>query len=110
MPTRAPTHTPGRALPLPEAQHVTPGTERLSPSRRGYDRVWTRARRMFLRRHPMCEAPGCNRPAEDVHHVIPLQKCNNRLDFANLQALCHSCHSRVTGEERAKNTQKEAKT
>ncbi len=78
---------------------VTPQVDRSSPSRRGYDRAWQRLRRWFLMRHPLCEhceRKGRATPATEVDHVVPIRAGGPRLDQANLQALCKSCHSRKT--------------
>lgn len=84
MPTRPPTHKPRRA-------RLSDG--RPSASARGYDAHWRRLRLVVLEARPMCEAPGCNRPAEHVDHrdgdVLNLSE-------ANLVPLCHGCHSRKT--------------
>lgn len=42
----------------------------------------------------LCEC-GCGQLAQDAHHIIDRRK---RPDFAfgNLEALTHSCHSRIT--------------
>lgn len=55
-----------------------------------------------LRHSPLCADPyreGCHQPATDVHHVKD-HHGNEFLfwDFNNLESLCHSCHSRITGE------------
>ena len=55
---------------------------------------------MYLAEHPLCE--DCielgwfDRSAVDVHHVLKLSAGGARLDFANMRALCHSCHSKRT--------------
>jgi 5-methylcytosine-specific restriction protein A len=67
---------------------------RQSASRRGYDAVWRRFRRMFLRRNPLCAK--CGALAEDVHHVSPLSHGGDRLVSQNCLALCHACHSAET--------------
>ena len=55
---------------------------------------WRKARRMFLRRHPLCCNPHGlhDRPeaATDVDHIIPRsERSDLAFDFDNLQALCH---------------------
>ena len=69
-----------------------------SPSARGYDSKWNKARKIFLAQHPLCAI--CGAPATDVDHIIP-HKGNKKLfwDQSNWQALCHSCHSRKTARE-----------
>lgn len=63
---------------------------------------WANVRRAYLSSvHHICEE--CGRPAEQVHHKEPLmeedyfvnfEKCYG---FANLIALCRSCHNRKPG-------------
>jgi len=70
---------------------------------------WRRLRRWFLNRNTLCADPfgthadaGTIVPAEHVDHIKPRR---DRPDLAfnpeNLQALCHSCHSRKTRQETA---------
>lgn len=71
-----------------------------TPTQRGYDARWRRFRLHFLAQHPMCEAPGCQYPANEVDHVVPHR--GDRVLFwdpTNLQALCQSCHSAKTARE-----------
>jgi 5-methylcytosine-specific restriction protein A len=74
---------------------------RASANKRGYGSRWRRLRRMVLARQPLCvicEQHGRIEPAVDVHHIRA--KRDGGLDtFENLQALCHSCHSKVTNAE-----------
>ncbi len=94
MPSRPDTHRPAKAAT--EYQHAAPRQERYrpSPDKRGYDAVWARVRRMYLRRHPVCSR--CRNPASEVHHVETIRNGGARLDASNLEALCKSCHSRET--------------
>ena len=82
-------------------------------ARRGFDaevnfyqsREWRRVRAAFLREHPLCEAceaRGRVVPAVVADHVHPLKDGGLRFDWANLQALCVSCHNRKTAGETAK--------
>lgn len=61
---------------------------------------WTMTRRRQLRDHPLCETPGCDRNATDVHHIVDLSDGGDPWDPANLQSLCHVCHARITGGAR----------
>jgi len=71
-----------------------------------YDRArWkhplTGNRAAKLRKNPVCADPfreKCHEAATDVHHIVD-HEGNEKLfwDFGNLEALCHSCHSRITG-------------
>jgi 5-methylcytosine-specific restriction protein A len=57
---------------------------------------------MVLRREPLCRE--CRKldiltPATDIDHVTP-RSAGGSDEVDNLQALCHSCHSRKTARER----------
>ncbi|MFN2388019.1 MAG: HNH endonuclease signature motif containing protein [Actinomycetota bacterium] len=69
--------------------------ERGSAAARGYNAQWRRVRIMYLRRHPLCER--CEPPAEHVHHRDQQAKGPQRFDFANLEALCETCHMQHHG-------------
>lgn len=82
---------------------VHKGEDRLRAAERGYDAKWRRARKRFLRKHPLCEEclrqdPPVYREATVVDHIKP-----HRGDYAlfwdesNWQALCKKCHDRKTG-------------
>lgn len=69
---------------------------------RGYSGHWLRVRKYHLAASPlcvMCFARGWTVPATDVDHITPLSRGGTN-DPANLQSLCHSCHSSKTGRER----------
>src|SRR5687768_6538332 len=58
--------------------------------------AWARLRRYVLSQQPLCaecERQGRIRASLDVDHVDN-DASNN--DLSNLEALCHSCHSRKT--------------
>jgi len=74
----------------------TSDDRRPGSSYRGYDRNWRRLRLWYLRRNPICQWPGCNKPASQVDHVVPISHGGSRTDPANLQSLCHSHHSLKT--------------
>jgi 5-methylcytosine-specific restriction endonuclease McrA len=65
-----------------------PAPKRPSAAARGYGPTWRRLRLLKLARTPTCEM--CDRAAVHVDH-----KDNNQTNnkWANLQSLCHSCHS-----------------
>lgn len=72
-------------------------TSRMTPSQRGYDSRWQRARAAYLRAHPlcvMCQAAGHVEPATVVDHIEP-HRGDRQLfwDEANWQSLCAHCHS-----------------
>jgi 5-methylcytosine-specific restriction protein A len=61
----------------------------------GYGRKWRRVRDRFIQAHPTCDL--CDAPAADVHHRdhrSPTEGGAN--EWSNLQALCRSCHRRLT--------------
>lgn len=73
-----------------------------TPSSRGYDRTWAKARKVYLLQHPLCEE--ClkeNRitPAREVHHIVALRDGGDRLNQENFMAVCRDCHRRLTMEE-----------
>ena len=70
--------------------------ERASASQRGYGARWRRLRLLVLHRAPLCRE--CGRAATDVDHILP-RRMGGTDDMANLQPLCHSCHSRKTARE-----------
>ena len=76
-----------------------------SPSKRGYDAAWRKFRDLFIMQRPLCEIcqkEGGLTPTEEVHHIVPLAEGGARLDPKNCQALCKSCHSKITAEWRKK--------
>lgn len=89
---------PGRTYrpPPPPADDAGPRKPRL------YDRrAWRDgARPLKLRRNPLCERcllAGDHKPAEHVHHRIDVAEDESlAYDLANLESLCHECHSRET--------------
>jgi 5-methylcytosine-specific restriction protein A len=73
--------------------------ERGNSAARGYGATWRRLRRMFLDANPICVDPFGSHGASvvlatDVDHIVPRPAGGN--EWQNLQALCHSCHSRKT--------------
>lgn len=94
-------------MPLAPPKHRPPGQKtaaqrmqefdkaRGSTTVRGYDEPWKRLRVAFLKRHPNCK--DCGDRATDVDHIETVRaRPDRRLDWRNLRALCHSCHSRRT--------------
>ena len=65
---------------------------------RGYGGDWPRVRLAVLAEEPMCRACG-EQPATDVDHIVPMAQGGSQWDWANLQPLCHRCHSAKTMRE-----------
>jgi hypothetical protein len=57
-------------------------------------KAWKWLRRVKLTADPLCEL--CGKPATDVDHKASINAGGDRHDMANLQSLCHECHSRKT--------------
>ena len=87
MPSKPPTHKPPR-VSLPDG--------RPSASARGYGVEWRRLRLTILAQRPVCEHCDCQ-ASEDIDHIVPLERGGTN-EPNNLQALCHSCHSRKTAK------------
>lgn len=84
----------GRCEKHPYKPHLE--DRRVSAARRGYDHRWVKLREFYLVRHPVCELKHhCKGdPAVLVDHKIPISLApTRRLDQANLQSLCMSCHN-----------------
>ena len=89
-------------------QFQSPDSRQAMASRhsRGYDSVWTRYAKLYLKQNPlcrMCEAEGRTELATLVDHIQPLRlRPDLRLDPENLQPLCRSCHAvKTAGETRS---------
>lgn len=97
MPSRPPTYRPpGRDAAARRAADAARG----SSSERGYSSRWQRFRLVYLAEHPLCEVcktAGRVEAATDVHHIDGRGPLGERgYDPANLESLCHSCHSKKT--------------
>lgn len=88
MPNRIPNHQTPRLK-------VDKADDRPSAWQRGYDATWRAIRANHLVNNPMCV--WCGRRAQHVDHIIPRRKGGTD-DSANLQSLCHSCHSSKTAK------------
>jgi hypothetical protein len=64
-------------------------------------RAWSKA--VIARAHGICEMPGCGRRERRMFadHIVEVgDDPSRRLDPANGQCLCGSCHTRKTAAER----------
>ena len=83
------------------AMRPRPREDRESACKRGYDRKWAKARRMYLSASPLCvecEVNGRLVPATVVDHIVPHRGDRGLFwDVTNWQALCAMHHSQKTG-------------
>lgn len=84
-------------------QKINRNTNRGTASDRGYDAQWSKARKAYLKRYPLCEQ--CEKdskitPAVLVHHVKPIDEGGARLDPRNFMSCCRDCHERIHGRKR----------
>lgn len=92
-------------MPLTQEQQRQRLIDAARPSShaRGYDRAWAKLRARYLQQHPLCAAcseHGKATPATVVHHLTRIShQRHQRLNPANLQALCTTCHNRITATE-----------
>ena len=86
--------------PRNRQRHAQHDAQRATAAQRGYDATWQRLRLRYLMQHPLCAEcarQGRVTAATDVHHIVPRRDGGPDED-SNLMALCHACHSRVTGQ------------
>ncbi len=95
---------------LPKSPPTTKGPVHGAPSvprrataaSRGYNHRWVKFRKRYLARSPLCQhclAKGRTTVATDIDHILPMNDGGSQYDEANLQPLCHSCHSRKTAQD-----------
>ena len=96
MPWRVKVYRPIHLRTAANNERTTP--HRASAAKRGYGRRWRKLRLIILRRDPICMSSGCERPSEEVDHIVP--RAQGGADSgANLQGLCKTHHSRKTARE-----------
>lgn len=73
--------------------------ERRNTKQYGYDNAWRKLSERVRKEQPLCqtcEKDGIVTPAEDVHHVVPIDEAPwLRLDRSNLMAVCKACHQKI---------------
>jgi hypothetical protein len=82
---------------------------RLPSSQRGYDRKWRALADAYSAENPLCEhckKAGLVTPMTEVDHILPFDGLDDplRLDWDNLQSLCHPCHQQKTAEDQRDTT------
>ena len=107
MPIRAPricscgkTVASGAVCPCRAKRKAEADASRPSAAVRGYDAAWRRVRADFLKRHPWCRHPGCNKPATEADHVLSVaERPDLRLSWSNLRPFCKPHHSQRTARD-----------
>ena len=95
MPSAIKRHIPALLQAKPKTLKQRKGNRTLALN----NAAWRRLRESVLRDEPLCRrcaAEGRLVPATDVDHIDNDAGNNQR---ANLQSLCHSCHSIKTNED-----------
>ncbi len=95
-PKKARRRKSGRTNRFRPAPPIIAGHKRIYDSAR-----WRRLRRSVIGRDPWCADPEARHarpePATEVHHLVEARADPARFfQRENLQALCRSCHSRMT--------------
>jgi 5-methylcytosine-specific restriction enzyme A len=99
MPYRPPSTCPTPGCPTTTTGGPCPTHRTRYPRSPIYNtQRWRRMRKQVLREQPWCSHPGCNNPATDVDHIVPLPD-GAAFDRANLQPLCKRHHSQKTQRE-----------
>ena len=69
-----------------------------SKKKTALDIVYTQLRKVFLSKHPSCEAnlKGCTNVATDVHHTFwGSERGSTYLEVNTWKAVCRTCHSQI---------------
>lgn len=61
---------------------------------------WAMTRQRVLFEQPLCATDGCDELSTDVHHIVDLEAGGDPWARSNLEAHCHSCHSKITIQSR----------
>ena len=81
------------------AHKMTDNDRGRASSRERYGKNWQKLRKLVIERDPVCTAPGCLEPTDEVDHIVRTSKGgDDSLD--NLQGLCRRCHRTKTTAER----------
>jgi 5-methylcytosine-specific restriction protein A len=77
-----------------------PDRTRGTATQRGYDRQWTKLRKVIFERDlGLCQDPeGCDNFGEEVDHIVPFKGLADpkRLEPSNLRLLCRHHHAKKT--------------
>ena len=87
--------------------------KRANSNQRGYDYQWSKFRKWFLNKNPLCKMcldEGFAKEANEVDHIKPLVEYPElKYEPSNCRSLCKRCHSKRTWLEQGvgKNGKKE---
>jgi 5-methylcytosine-specific restriction enzyme A len=102
MPTKPPLHRPPGIKGAAEVKREL-DRQRPSAAARGYGSRWRRARKRFLRRHPLCgtcREAGRLQASTVVDHIVPHRGDPVLFwDESNWAASCKRCHDAKTARE-----------
>jgi 5-methylcytosine-specific restriction protein A len=88
--------------------------KRPNSTQRGYDHAWSKFRKSYLERNPLClhcRQKGFLVSASEVDHIKPLaDNPQLKYDNTNLRPLCKRCHSRRTWHEQSLGAKNGTKT
>ena len=65
--------------------------------------AWRKAAKRFKDKNPLCvecDKKGIITPVKVVDHIVSINKGGERLDEANFQSLCESCHNKKSAGEK----------
>ena len=79
-------------IPQPESEDTK---AKMRETSKLYTSKWQKLRAYYRALHPLCErceSLGIIRPANLVHHKVPVKSGGDLLDVDNLESLCVWCH------------------
>lgn len=72
-----------------------------------YSTEWRRYQKWWLMTHPLCVS--CGQSGQMVDHKVPIRDGGAKLNPANTQTMCFTCHNKKTGSERAAKNSRRAR-
>lgn len=63
-----------------------------------YGNEHRKLRKVMLAKFPLCKI--CNKAANELDHIIPINHGGDRYNESNLQTLCKQCHSKKSEREK----------
>jgi 5-methylcytosine-specific restriction enzyme A len=107
MPYAAPRVCPHCRRLIPHGQRCPCSPNRSPSAQVGSTRQWRKLRTIKLNNNPICEWPGCRRPAAQVDHIQPVvEHPELEYDYDNTQSLCRPHHQEKTNQDRRRRSGK----